>query len=495
MQPSVTEMGQCLCIRVAFPTNRYHGREWPPSPARLFQALVAGALGGHPRETWGAYETALRALEKMPAPEILARRAEPEPEYRLSVPNNDSDKAAREWAAGRDYNPSALRTFKTIRPRRLTTDSEAIAHLIYLWPLDAAAPIHELTQLAHRLHTLGLGLDMAFAEAETLSDEEKLRTAQREGWLWAKPSAHGPVLPVPVPGCLEELKSRFAEQGSRQTKMGVNVAPPLRRFLPQPYSRCGEAYRSAARFELRKLDDSTAWHAVAWSRAPIVAAWVRHAAAEALREEGFGEKTINEYVLGHGAGHEHHLSFVPVPSVRRGSSDGDVRRVLIVEPRDSGGEVTDFLQTKLSPWVLMRLRENAPAARECEIQAAAPSDPVLSFYDRHSGRPSAVWQTVTPVVLHGHNTEHGKFSPKKTLQLIEAAFAREGFTAAQLSRLDYRPAPYWPGTGAALAIQVPLHLRSWPRYHVFVQFHKPIPGPLLVGIGQYYGLGLFAATE
>lgn len=488
-------MGQHLCIRVAFPANRYHGREWPPSPARLFQALVAGAASGYLRKAWPACEAALRALEQMPAPEILARRAELEPEYRLSVPNNDSDKAAREWAASRDYNAAALRTFKTIRPRRLTTDSEVIAHLLYLWPLDDAISAHEFSQLVRRLHTLGLGLDMAFAEAEVLSEEEKLRTVQREGWLWSKPSARGSTLPVPAPGCLEELQCRFAAQGSRQTKMGVNMAPPVRHLLPQPYSHSGVAQRPAARYELRKLDDSAAWHAVAWSRAPIVAAWARHAAAEALRDEGFSEQTVNEYVLGHGAGRERHLSFVPVPTVRRGSSDGAVRRLLIVEPSDSDGEIADLLQTKLSPWVLMRLRDNAPPAPECEIQAAVPSDPVFSFYDRQSGRPSATWQTVTPAILHGHNSERGKYSPKKTLQLIEAAFAREGFTAGRIAQIAYRPAPYWPGTGAAFAIQVPLHLRRWPRYHISVQFAEPIPGPLLIGIGQYYGLGLFAAAE
>ena len=37
----------CLLICVRFHEGRYHGvGDWPPAPARLFQALVAGAARG-----------------------------------------------------------------------------------------------------------------------------------------------------------------------------------------------------------------------------------------------------------------------------------------------------------------------------------------------------------------------------------------------------------------------------------------------------------------
>ena len=40
-------MPRILLLSVHFHEGRYHGRpEWPPSPARLFQALVAGAASG-----------------------------------------------------------------------------------------------------------------------------------------------------------------------------------------------------------------------------------------------------------------------------------------------------------------------------------------------------------------------------------------------------------------------------------------------------------------
>ncbi|WP_409194161.1 type I-U CRISPR-associated protein Csb2, partial [Accumulibacter sp.] len=40
-------MPRALLIAVRFHDGRFHGRpEWPPSPARLFQALVAAAATG-----------------------------------------------------------------------------------------------------------------------------------------------------------------------------------------------------------------------------------------------------------------------------------------------------------------------------------------------------------------------------------------------------------------------------------------------------------------
>src|SRR5581483_6685460 len=63
-----------LAIYVRLHDGRYHGRgDWPPSPARLFQALVAGAgLSGPLQEK---EREALRWLEALPAPIIADPRA------------------------------------------------------------------------------------------------------------------------------------------------------------------------------------------------------------------------------------------------------------------------------------------------------------------------------------------------------------------------------------------------------------------------------------
>ena len=66
-------MSRALVIFVRFHDDRYHGAgDWPPSPARLFQALVAAAaLPGLDTDE----RNALRWLEKLRAPTIEDRQS------------------------------------------------------------------------------------------------------------------------------------------------------------------------------------------------------------------------------------------------------------------------------------------------------------------------------------------------------------------------------------------------------------------------------------
>ena len=90
-------MGGCLLIAVRFHEGRYHGdadrvdaaQSWPPSPARLFQALVAGAARG--AELPADDHAALVWLEGLDAPRIAAPPAWSGRGARHFVPNNDLD--------------------------------------------------------------------------------------------------------------------------------------------------------------------------------------------------------------------------------------------------------------------------------------------------------------------------------------------------------------------------------------------------------------------
>src|ERR1035437_1240076 len=121
-------MPSLLCLTITFLDSRFHGRrdggepEWPPSPLRLYQAIVAAVAA--PTGSINHLDAALRWFETLRPPQIMAptiRIGEP---YRLSVPNNAMDLVVKAWAKGNydgtgDANPATHRTMKTLRPTHL----------------------------------------------------------------------------------------------------------------------------------------------------------------------------------------------------------------------------------------------------------------------------------------------------------------------------------------------------------------------------------------
>ena len=469
-------MPNAVCISATFLTGRYHGEEWPPSPARLLQALVAGVKAGGYRAIWPTVQPGLKWLENQPPPAILARPVERTTAYRLAVPNNDFDSIARAWAAGRPANPADLRTMKDVFPKSIAAPEP---HLRYVWSLaggEDPAVVASLQPLAHCLHALGWGVDMAYASLELGHPS----AAGYEEWL---PSAHGPQLKIPVPGFLADLEATYAAFTTRTVTMNTDTRPTAYRL--QPYRVRGIVGFPQTVLALRTLD-GTASHSVGWHAGMEVAAWLRHASAEALRLDTSIDLTA--FVLGHTEGRDdrsHRLAFVPLPSIGHPNTDGRIRRVMLVEPLASDGRVVQRLAARLRG-ATVTAESGAPA---CTL---APDDgaKVTPFYLHKARR----WRSVTPVVLHGFNASRGRISLSKTETLLARAFEMAGFPPPSIESVAFQQAPLWHGAGAAAQIRVPAHLHNYPRYHVEVIFREPVAGPVLAGIGRHYGIGIFAAT-
>lgn len=494
-----------LCISATFLANQFHGRdEWPPSPARLFQALLAGSETCRYRLTSSEDQTTLRALESIPrAPEILACKTSQLHPYCISVPNNDLDLAARAWLQGTEFDTGNTRKVKRITPRKLLGAS-GYPHVQYIWHAPDSICIDSVRRLAHYLHTFGWGVDMAYADAQLINDEEKRRLTSQDGYEHFVPASTGRILKVPVSGYLDDLKRAYRDYCTRISKSGVNPDTRATLYGQQRYRRVGALVPAYARFAMRALGSSAAPYSVPWALGMQVAAWMRGAAHEALKGE-YQQEFIDSYVLGHGEeGRKSHVSFVPVPSIRTMHGDGAIRRVMILEPIEGPpahfgvqrGDVTELLQWKLSPATLSKLVETGGNGRVtkpvCSL-VEAQDDGVWNWY--FPRQPKTLWHSVTPVILHGFNARGRRFSPKRTEELLLQAFEESGFPRHMIVSMAFQPAPFWPGTEGALAARVPEYLSKWPRCHVAVRFREPLWGPVLVGIGRHYGLGLFAAPR
>jgi CRISPR-associated protein Csb2 len=431
--------------------------------------MLAGVMTGGYRSLRPEVEPVLRWIERQPAPQILARTATQLCKYRLAVPNNDMDVIASEWAAGRAANPAELRTMKDVSPREV---ADPPPHVRYVWPLDEEAErnpegmLQSAVRLSHCLHSLGWGIDMSFADAELLTDSRSGSDVER----WIPGPEPGERLAVPVPGFLHDLELTYARFVRRASGAGVDTDTRPSVYRMQCYARAGERRQTVALLSLLLPDGVREWPP--WEFTMIVAAWLRHAAAEAIRGEGITQEVINSFVLGHppeGSDPSFRLSFAPLPSIGHRYADGRIRRVMIVEPSGSGGDMCRF----------------GPLA----------ADSVVSWYLPTTNRGTAArrWRSVTPVVLHGYNSSHGKISLLKTERLLLRAFEMAGYPAGSIARVAFQAAPLWPGTGAAGQIRVPPHLNALPRYHVEVEFRTDMLGPVLAGVGRHCGLGSFAA--
>jgi CRISPR-associated protein Csb2 len=475
-----------LHIAVRFLSRRYHGEEWPPAPARLLQALISGGRVGANGRSWTSQEAeALQWLEGLEPPEIRTTSAKKGARYSLFVPDNESDVAAKQAIEGGRFDLSKFRTRKPVSPR-VAIGPETEPDVLYSWgsadgeDLKRHAPV--IGNLARKLYSLGWGIDMAFSEAQVSGQppyelQHVFIPASRN---------EGTALRVPVPGFSADVLRGWDSFRERVTEHGVNPYTKVDSYAVQHYRKTTELpQRAYARFRLETLEgEGFSWP---WIEAPVVAAWLRHAAAAALCEEGIDEATIGSQALGHGEGGngDARVSYVPVPTIGQPFQDGAVRRVLLVESFGMDGELVRLLQLKMGSRVLTEAGTGRPRARLGELPM---TDGVFARYRGES----EVWSTVTPVVLHGYNTFHRRLSQSKTERLLVQAFQNSGYPESLIREMAFRPACSWQGPGAATAIRVPRHLSRWPRYHVWVRFADLVRGPVLAGIGRHYGLGLFA---
>jgi CRISPR-associated protein Csb2 len=474
--------GSALCISVTFLTGRYHGEEWPPSPARLYQALVAAVMTCGYREFESIIEPALRWLEEQPAPRIRSCATEQFGAYRIAVPNNDMDVVAWEWQQGRHKDVAVLKTMKQVMPWHLP---EAGPHVQYIWAVSTDSPVppaDALRSATHLLHTLGWGVDMAYADV----------VPEQRGGILYEPASSGERRLTPMHGTLDDLKAAYRRFQVRSTGKGVDSSTRASMLISQPYRRAGEEYRPVTCFRLLTRD-ATKVLAVAWEDCRKVAAWLRHRAAEELWNE-YDEATVAEYVQGHvdstNGDKSEHISYVPLPTIYGAHADGSIRRAMIVEPAGAQGDVSEIIGRKLTGAVLTGSSGNP----ECCL--APPEQGDWTFRQYLPANPCRVWRSVTPVVLHGYNTSsRGAISIGKTERLLLRALAMAGFQEEQIESLAFQSGPLSRGSKHAAAMRVPAHLSGYPRLHVEVRFVSGVRGPVLAGIGRHYGIGLFAAAE
>lgn len=488
-----------LCITVRFLQPFAHGRvdggepEWPPSPLRVFQALVAAAAARWNERTRVAYAVpALDWLARQPVPVVVAAIGIPsDVKYRLYVPDNVADIVAKSWRGG-NLNASIAdyRTEKDVRPTQLTGD--AVHYLYSIADGDAEFAQHKQTLIdaARSVTHLGWGVDMVAGNAVEMSEAE---ANQLQGERWRPtPDGSGTRLRVPRDGTLAALMNKHTAFLNRLSNDGFRPVPPLTAFDTVGYRRDTDpGSRPWVAFRIVSVDPDLPNPAFDTPRrCHEVAAWVRNATGAVCHDL----PDVASFVHGHdptdntqplrGEHADQRCMFLPLPTINAKLNRVEsIRRVLVAVPPGSADRL-DRLRRLLPGQELIALDGSSKGM----LTELATIDWVR---DQYTGTGS-VWSTVTPVIWPGHDDHDAdKAEPMLRKAFVDAGLPQgvvDGITELEWRRVGFR-------AGVDLAGRYVLNPLPYPRYHVRVRFSKPIRGPLAVGAGRYRGLGLFARDD
>jgi CRISPR-associated protein Csb2 len=507
-----------LLISLHFHDGRYHGRpDWPPSPARLFQALVAGASRGE--ELAEADKSALSWLELQGPPVIAAPTVRVGQSLKNFVPNNDLD------AVGGDPGRiGEIRTPKLIRPILF----DAATALLYVWAFEAAAEAEpaarQVCTVVNQVYQLGRGVDMVWAQAEILSAEEvETRLGRYEGAIYKPSNSDGGIpLAVPLMGSLASLVERHRKMSTR-FRTHYETRPTRREpdrklatgqiFIQPPKPRFRQvAYDSPP---VRLLFD------LVGERAPLrldriveLTERVRDAAAQRLKETLNKADPIHDVIVGRSGSTEAdkaaRIRIVPLPSIGHQHADHAIRRVLVEIPPNCPLRADD-LEWAFSGLEAIKAEADADTGEvHDQLILASASDRSMLRHYGVGDEPSRVWRTVTPAALPQQaarrridparrreeakgGAERAREESRATLAVIQAL--RHAGVRARPLAVHVQREPFEAKGTRAEAFAPSTRFAKECLWHVDITFAETVPGPLVIGDGRYLGLGLMAPVK
>jgi len=480
---------QALVISVRLLDDRYHGSGcWPPSPFRLFQALVAAAYTG-----CSASENevaALRWLEQLPPPTVLSPKHKQSSRTTYYVPRNGADAQQGNLDAA-----AKKRDAKYFEPWLFDSQQP----LQYVWFFaEQTAETETLIQLSERMYQLGRGIDMAFAWAEKLAADEAQQTIVQHAGPVFRPTPQGVsnTLDCPSPNqSFDSLIARYRGQLTRLRK-GEFHKPPLPVFQPTGYN-CAS---SLLLFDIR--DQSENFAAQPFTQVAQLTQRLIEIAKQRLLPH-FPEQAAR-YLSGKGANDADkalRIRVIPLPSIGHQHTQPDIRRVLVEVPTDCPLKLADVEWAFSGP--LQVDLETGEIDADTPMLVKATDRNMLVHYGIGEQQAARIWRTVTPLVLPLDPNDslsvsfvRGSERVYKQSQLNHAArqALRHSGINAQVNIRRIQREPF--DSNGTLAERFSFQRFDRHRlYHLDMEFAESFSGPLVIGNGRYQGLGLMCPVQ
>lgn len=437
--------------------------EWPPSPARLFSALVAGdGTGARCTETSGAE---LTWLESLPPPLIFASPTEAVRIAPLLSRFVVVDKTAEH--AVQDY---PARSNRKVHPGvRIAPRDDRI---VYLWP-RAQPTAAQLSAIGYRAARVGyLGCSDSPVQL-SVSD-----VAQRPfGEPW-QPDVRGDVvLPVPYPGFLAALDQAY-DAWSTGEAMRRSWITTRRAFYRAPSSAAPVTRSSRVVIWLR-FGRSTSGRNLLTVTETLRAALLDHLDRLA------GGAGVPPVIHGHRPNGElgEQADFLALPEVGHRHATGRILGAAVSLPASTTPDTVQLVRTALAQLAAERLAY--PGRFDVSLSVHAGEQRPWTTHPRRWVGPARQWSSVSPVV-------HERWTKKvPTLEDVATWCAHAGLPEPRTMTLSRRPL-----LAGALDLPPALVFRAdrerRPYSHMAMEFVEPVEGPVVLGRGRQFGMGLFA---
>ena len=481
-----------LAIEIEYLAHRaaaaeYHGAargdtfEWPPHPARFFAALVAAWGGDDGSPESKAEESALEWLEALPPPVVVACGIK-----RLHI------------AAPLLYTPTNERLAKTSTPR------------------DAVEVVELRSRKARVIPSARFSRpDDDDAAATNAASRDRF---VRFEWRAPDPGEHRPAL--------ERLFSRTSYVGhsSSMTRVAFaagDAADRRKRFAPDDDGDLGLRVPFAGFLaRLQKTHNSPGIPPISGGPAPTI--WYRreskkqtlsgelragfslvlraddlpplkkfYAFAKELHKAliGAADEGDKEFIAGRAAQADGapppKLAILPLPNVGHPQADGRLLGVAFV-CAESARDHWSAAQTAINRALL---------AGEFRFDGRAMRFEIPREYRRaldlrrHWGRESRRFATVTPMI--------SDCWPKGDISNVKSAMRsiEKIVKGASVKNAHMRRQSASAGAPPSFVFDMTPHKQKRPWFHLVFELDKPARGPIVLGSGRYFGMGLCLPTD
>ncbi len=438
--------------------------EWPPHPNRLFSALV----DAHHANATPATAAVLQWLESLSPPSLSA--------------SLDGDVSIRDvgkhWVPVNDELPS---TESRLRPAPLSAQRSRQERFFpavipsnpcvtFIWPNSEATTEQRraLETLVHRLCYLG--------HSSSLVRAAILEVAPRPNLV---PDVSGQpaiaVLRVPGPGRLRRLNEIHSLRRENET-----IQPPIGNEV---------RYFNAAAIPLTST--FALWGRLRIKSGPPIGLEATAPLLGRLRAALLSKlaEPMPESVSGHlvdgGKAVNPHLALVPLSNIANRYADGGVKGFGLLLPANTQVELCE----RVADAFLSIARLHLGTFGTLELTAHTDDESMKSLHFQNLYMtPSREWQSVTPVVLGRHAKPRRGYDEQS---IVREEVLRAGLPAPTEILLSHVSAVAGAPLASAFSRERVTHLQGRAMRHVSLRFEHEIAGPVLVGAGRFFGLGLF----